>query len=246
MGDVEAEISYDCDRFDADALGTEGHLTSIRAGLAVRQWLENENLDAFSMNFLAIDKASGLGAVPFLEASKGMAQGIGYAGEGDVMTAAYVASLMSVFPETTFTEIFCPDWKNDTLFLSHMGEINVNCIEGRPKLILKPFPYTDADEPVAAVGRLMPGRGMFTDLAPGPGGTYTLIAVPGEMEKVKGEDRMENMVHGWFKPDCGIETCLAEYSRAGGTHHSAFTYSDCKCELQGLSEIMGWKYVVID
>ncbi len=244
--DVDAEIAYDRDRFNADDLDTAGHHTSVRAGLALREWVEKEKLTAFSMNFLAIDKKCGLGAVPFLEACKAMAQGIGYAREGDVLTAAYVSALMSVFAETTFTEIFCPDWKNGTLFLSHMGEVNVNLIEGKPKLILKPWPYTDADEPVAAVGCLKPGSGMFSDLAPGPGGEYTLILVRGEMEKVKGEDKMENMVHGWFRPDCGIETCLAEYSRAGGTHHSAFTYGDCMRELKGFAELMKWKIKVID
>ena len=39
-----------------------------------------------------------------------MARGIGYAGEGDLFTASLVSSLLSVFPETSFSEMFCPDW----------------------------------------------------------------------------------------------------------------------------------------
>ena len=63
--------------------------------------------------------------MPFLEISRLMERGIGYAGEGDVLTAALVGALMKVYAETTFTEMFCPDWKGNSIMLSHMGEINV-------------------------------------------------------------------------------------------------------------------------
>ena len=49
--------------------------------------------------------------MPFLEISKAMSRGIGYAGEGDLLTAALVGALLAAWPRTTFTEIFCADWK---------------------------------------------------------------------------------------------------------------------------------------
>lgn len=44
-------------------------------------------------------------------------------------------------------EIFCPDWENNTLFLSHMGEVNYALIDGRPALKEMPFIYGEAKTP---------------------------------------------------------------------------------------------------
>ena len=77
--------------------------------------------------------------MPFLEIEKQMVRGIGYAGEGDVLTAALSAALASGFEETSFTEMFCPDWKaipyscfiwRDEYFLT----------SSKPELIEKDFP----------------------------------------------------------------------------------------------------------
>src|SRR5690606_33566174 len=101
------------------------HRRSVRSGLALRKCLADGNYTAFSMNFLEFQSADGpMDTVPFLEISKAMARGYGYAGEGDVLTASLMGALNKAFGKTTFTEIFCPDWEGDALFLSHMGEVN--------------------------------------------------------------------------------------------------------------------------
>ena len=96
---VEAEMASDRQNFAIEDLDTELHRRATRAGLAVRLWLEKEKLTAFTVNSLAVDKASGLGAIPFLEAGKAMVPGIGYAGEGDVLTTSLVGTLLQVYPE---------------------------------------------------------------------------------------------------------------------------------------------------
>lgn len=242
---VDAELSADREYFDAAGLDDEAHRQSVRAGLAVRRWIEKERLTAFSLNFLSVDKASGLPTVPFLEASKAMSRGIGYAGEGDVLTASFVGALTSISSETTFTEMFCPDWENETIFLSHMGEVNPDVLAGGRRLVEKPFPWTDADDPVVAVGRLKEGRCVFANPAPGPGDTYKLIAIPGAMIGVAGDDKMANTVHGWFKPDVSVPRCLERYSVAGGTHHAALVYGDVLEEVIAFGTMMGWQTEVI-
>jgi L-arabinose isomerase len=112
----------------------ETYERSLRASLAVQKWAAEEKLDAFSFNFLSIDRARGLDTVPFLAASKLLALGVGYGGEGDLLTAALVAALSSVYPETSFTEMFCPDWEHGTVYLSHIGELNWRLVTGKPPL----------------------------------------------------------------------------------------------------------------
>ena len=141
---VDEEIRIDRGRYNA-GISQDVHRRSVRLGLGLRHYLEEGRFDAFSFNFLAFDSPSApIRTVPFLEASKAMARGLGYAGEGDTLTAGLVAALNHAFGKTTFTEIFCPDWQGNSLFISHMGEINPSVSSQIPLLCEKDFPWTNA------------------------------------------------------------------------------------------------------
>jgi len=243
--ELESEMAANKKQFITRGLNAATHRRTALVSLAVRRWIEEEKLTAFTVNFLSVDKASGLPTVPFLEASLAMARGLGYAGEGDVLTAALVGALASVYPDTTFTEMFCPDWKSNRIFLSHMGEMNIRLTEGKPRLCAPPFPFTDVDNPVKAVGRFRPGKAVFVNLAPSTGKKYRLIIAPGRMMAVKGKDRMGDTIHGWFKPQAPVADFLADYSRIGGTHHAALVYGNCASEIAGFGEFMGWETILL-
>ena len=151
--DIDREVAEDRRRFRCD-LTEDVHRRAVRVGLGLRRLLERGGYSAFSMNFLAFDKGEGpVDTVPFLEASKAMARGIGYAGEG------------RGFGRTTFTEIFCPDWRGNSLFLSHMGEVNPEISARKPALIERPFPFTPAREPAVVVCAPQPGPAVYVNLA---------------------------------------------------------------------------------
>ncbi|MBI2843459.1 MAG: hypothetical protein HYX78_08675 [Armatimonadetes bacterium] len=243
--EVDAEINDDLSRFISDGIDPEAHRKTAQVSVAIKKWIERESLSAFSANFMEITRASGLPTPPFLAASKAMAKGIGYAGEGDALTAALVGALGSVYGETTFTEIFCPDWADNSLFLSHMGEMNIDLAAGKPKLMQKPFPFTDADDPVIAVGKFREGEAVLVNLAPGISDAYTLIVAPVRMLDAQKEDRMSDTIRGWASPSMPVDQFLSAYSYAGGTHHSALAYGDVTEEVAGFGEIMGWDVVVL-
>ena len=238
---VEKELILDRKNFKIDKQIGRAHLESIRIGLAVKKWIEKENLGAFTMNFSAIGKGSGFPTLPFLEASKAMARGIGYAGEGDVTTAGLVGTLLSIYPETSFVEMFCPDWKSGRIFLSHMGEVNVSLINGEPKIIEKDLPFIDIGNPVMVVGQLKSGKATFINLSPSRE-SYTLIISQIEMVKVN-NDKMTDTISGWFIPSMPVRDFLAEFSRAGGSHHSALVYSGVKDVIADFGKVMGWKVI---
>ncbi|MHB1483378.1 MAG: L-arabinose isomerase family protein [Saccharofermentanales bacterium] len=241
--EIEAEISCDLTEFETKDLKSANHRQSVISGLILRKWIEKEGLSAMTVNFLSVGGTSGLPCMPFLEISKAMARGIGYAGEGDILTAALVGALLGIYPQTSFTEMFCADWEGDSIFLSHMGEMNLKVSDGKPKLIAKDFPYTDAADPVAAYARFKGGDAVFVNLAPSQDGTFTLITVSGEMLDVKGKDNMDGTIHGWFRPKMPISDFLTMYSIAGGTHHGAVVYGNVKDELQKFGRLMGWKVI---
>jgi L-arabinose isomerase len=253
--EVEAEMAEDRGRFegtDASAAVAEAHRRSVRMGLAVRRWIERERLAAFSFNFLDMKKKSGHVTVPFLEASKAMARGVGYAGEGDVLTALLVAAVASAFPETTFTEMFCPDWQNGTVFLSHMGEVNWRLLNGRGRMEAMDYTFSATDDPVRVTGCLKPGGMVLVNLAPMAYGRYRLILAPSVMLPAQADDRFGSSVHGWFRPPKELPAFLEAYSRFGGTHHLAMCYAAepgaAGSTLQTLEEfgrLMGWETVSI-
>jgi L-arabinose isomerase len=242
---VEAEMAVDRQQFAVKDLNAEVHRRATRAGLAVRLWLENEKLTGFTVNFLAADKASGLPAMPFLEASKAMARGVGYAGEGDVLTASLVGTLLQVYPETSFTEMFCPDWEGNQIFLSHMGEMNLKLAAAKPRLVEKPFPFTDVGNTAVACACFRAGDAVLVNLAPGPDNTYALIVALVAMQEVVGEDKMADSIHGWFKPSPSVADFLAAYSRVGGTHHSALVYGKVAAEIVRWGKLMEWNTILL-
>jgi L-arabinose isomerase len=223
---VREEMEADRRRFGGK-VAPDTHERSARLGLGIRRILDDGGYGAFSMNFLAFDRAEGAaGTVPFLEASKAMARGIGYAGEGDVLTASLVGALQQGFGRTTFTEIFCPDWRGDTLFLSHMGEINPEVAAGKPVMSEYEYRFGAARNPVVVTCAPKPGSAVFVNIAPGPGNTFGLIVAPVRVLGDSTRSDMRKSVRGWIRPACGIERFLEEYSRHGGTHHSALVLGD--------------------
>lgn len=243
---IEAEMKDDNEKFRVESVSREAHVRTTRTCLAVRKWIEQEKLTAFTMNFLSFDSASGLPTVPFLEASKAMTRRIGYAGEGDVLTASLVGALASLYPGTTFTEIFCPDWESNRIFLSHMGEMNLSLADEKPVLVEMPFPWADAADPVVAYGRFRGGKAALVNLAPGPDDEFSLIVAPVEMVQVEGEDKMTKSIHGWFEPPMPVGHFLEHYSLIGGTHHSALVYGDLAHEIAKFGELMGWNMYLLD
>ncbi len=240
--EVRAEMESDRAAFDTAELSEETHARSVRVGLAIRRWIETEKLGAWSVNFLDVTRSSGVEAVPFLEAGKLMARGIGYAGEGDVLTATLVGSLLRSYPRSSFTEMFCADWRNNTIFLSHMGEINPVVVAGKPAVREMPYAYSDADNPAYLSGCLTGGEVILVDLAPLAEGRYRLILAPATMLDIDpAEDRMQGKVRGWFRPGMPIRDFLTQYSRVGGTHHLAVCYGAPIEQLEELACIMDWE-----
>jgi L-arabinose isomerase len=226
---VDREVVADRARFACD-LPAEAHARSVRVGLALRQLIDAGRYLGFSVNFQAFDRADRpANTMPFLEISKAMGRGIGYAGEGDVLTAALVGALARAFGRVTFTEIFCADWCGDTLFLSHMGEISPTVAGDRPRVSSKPFFSGGSLDPAVLTCAVMPGPAVLVNLAPGPDDRFTLIVAPVE---VLAEDdslapAMRDVVRAWVRPSGRVGEFLEAYSRAGGTHHSALVLGEC-------------------
>ncbi len=242
---VEAEMSNDRKAYNCKGLDPKVHRQATRVNVALDHFIKREKLSALTLNFQAVTKASGLPMMPFFGLCKAMAKGTGYAGEGDVLTAALVGSLLRVYPETSFTEMFCPDWKGGRVFLSHMGEINPALAERPPALYVRnPWIFSDAEPPVSMGACFKPGKAVFVNLAPTRDG-YNLIAAPVTMVSGGNNIKFKNTIRGWMKPALPLNDFLGEYSRSGGTHHAALVYGASLATLASFSQWMGFKFICI-
>ena len=236
--EIDAEMQLDRERYAVEA-PQDVHQRSVQAGLGLRRLLEENDCGAFSVNFLAFDSPDGpLSTVPFLEASKAMAEGFGYAGEGDVLTAALVGALNTCFT-TNFTEMFCPDWEGNAIFLSHMGEFNPACADGPVRLIEKDFPFTGAQNPAILTGAMKQGPAVLVNLAPGPDDTFSLLVAPVEVLGDATHPGMQDAIRGWIRPEGALADFLEWYSRNGGTHHCALVHGATKEALLAFAQYAG-------
>lgn len=242
--DIQAEIATD--KEECVVLGDidpDVHYKTARNCLAVRRWIEEKGLDAFTVNFRKIIPEDGLEIMPFMEACKAMARGTGYAGEGDVLTAAFTGALMKGFGTATFVEIFCPDWRGGSVLLSHMGEYNRALASGKPELKQIPFVFGDADEPVVTYGRYMPGEAVFCNVFRTPKG-FSMLISPVTMLDTH-EDNFQGTVRGWMKPHMPLGEFLEKISRAGVTHHSSLVYGAKAEEIEFFAKLAGLDTVVL-
>jgi len=241
--ELDAEARRDAESFDLSAVPPEVHRESNRVGLALRAILQEAGAGAFSMNFQAFDRKAGTPTVPFLEASKAMARGVGYAGEGDVLTASFIAALMAGFGEATFTEMFCPDWQGNSIFMSHMGECNVAMAAAKPRIVEKDYAFGNVANPAVALMTLKPGPATLANISLGGELGFAILAARVEVLDRGLSPNFPDVPHFWIRPrNANIRDFLRLYSEHGGTHHLALLPGDHADGLRRMADMLGLEF----
>lgn len=240
--EIDALIAEDKQKYIvSDDIPKDFLRNSVRGNLAVRKWIEDKKLSAFTANFLTIKSDFGIFGMPFAEANRAMERGIGYAGEGDVLTAALVGAFMQISDEASFVEMFCPDWKNNLIYLSHMGEMNTALTDEKAIFAVKPMRYSDIDA-TWLCGTYKAGAATLIDLAPLSDGQFRVIASFVEMKVPNEKKFRKKNTCGWFEPTTDISAFLENYSLLGGTHHLALIYGDMRKTAEAFAKTMGFAY----
>lgn len=216
---------------------------SVKSCLAVRNLIEKHNLDAFTINFLDITKEN-LKNMPFIECCKQMQYGKGYAGEGDSLTATFVGAIGKTFTNHSFVEIFCPDWKENRLLISHMGEMNYSVKKEKPELIRVNFPYGNTGFCFKGVAGFKGGKAVFCNVFKDVNEEFKLLVSDVEMINVD-TNEFDNSIRGWFTPSLPIEEFLEKLSEHGATHHSFLVYDVDIKALEFFGDLLNLKVVKI-
>ncbi len=217
----------------------EIYRNSMRADITLKKWIEKKELQAFTVNFLNIQD---MATMPFTGICRAMSEQIGYAGEGDTLTALFTGALLQGYKDTSFIEIFCPDWKNNTLFISHMGEINFGVADKKPVAFRKKFVYGDSPDPVGASAAFRPGDAVFVNIYEDDKGFNAFIS-PVKVLKEK-TDNFKKDIRGWLDFSKPISDVLEKISMCGATHHSILVYGAKPEEIEFFAKCVGLETVI--
>jgi L-arabinose isomerase len=245
--EVDALISDQNERFEvAPDLPRERHGYAARLELALRALLTEGGYRGFSFHFEAFGGDARFKQLPLLAASDLMAEGYGYAAEGDTNTASLMCTAQIMIGEAHFSEMYAMDWERDSVLISHMGEGNwrIARSDRSIRLIDRELGIGGLDNPPTLVFSARPGPATTAALVPLTGGQFRLIAAGGEILDTPELPRVE-MHHFHLRPRAGMEPFMDSWLRLGGPHHFVTNLGDHLPRWRRLAELLELEYVEI-
>jgi len=224
----------------ADLTGEDLDATA-RCELALRGLVGDHRLDALSYQFMAFGEDDRTVTLPFVAASRLMAEGVGFAGEGDLVGAAGTWLVNRLQGPASFSEVFTIDFAGNALFMSHMGEANVAMARDDRKvpLVARPFPITRTrGRQLALVTSFEPGPATLVALVQGPWQRWRLIA---SRMRIADYGPLENMPvpHCKLAVEQGdVREWLTAYAKVGGPHHNAVCFGDATARVRAAARLL--------
>lgn len=213
---------------------------TARSEIAMREIVASRSLQGITYQFTALGDDSRTSTVPFVAASRLMAEGIGFGGEGDVVSTMGTWIFQQLTGAATFSEIFTTDFAGESLFFSHMGEMNAAMARTDRKipLVARPAPITRTkDRQLALVTSLEPGEATFCALTIdyNASDSYKIIMARGLIEDFGPLPQLA-VPHFKFRPDLPVRDFLTRYVELGGPHHNAVCFGDATEKLRAFAE----------
>jgi L-arabinose isomerase len=242
--DVDAVLARHADTFELDPrLARAQQAYAARLEVAIREMLREGDYAGFSFHFDSIGGDGRFEQLPLLAASDLMADGYGYAAEGDTNTASLMCAAQTMIGDAHFSEMYAMDWELDSVLISHMGEGNwkiarrdrpIRLIDrelGIGRLSNPPTPVFSAEPGVATTAALVPIQGEYFRLVVGRG---QVLDTP-ELPNVE-------MHYFHFRPDSGMEAFMDEWLGFGGPHHFVLNLGDHAARWRRLAELLDLEY----
>ena len=240
--DVRALVSQYKKEFILDPDVDEEILAKTgRHELALRRLVDERSSRALGINFLGLCNKPEVSDGLHVAVSRLMAEGIGYGGEGDWITAMLVRGFLAATGRASFSEMFAVDYEGNRVVLRHWGEGNLSMARTKP--LLRTSVFKDAQEAQFGVVdfEFAPGKATVVNLCCEPEGQGRLIAIEGEVDdeslpKVDGPRSL-------FTPQGGVQGLLDLYAENGGTHHLALVSGEGASLVRCMARLAGWSFV---
>jgi len=237
---IGALIARHGELFEIDpALPRAAHAYAARYELALRDLLEEKGYRAFSAHFDSVGGDGRFEQLPLLAAANLMADGYGYAAEGDTNTATLMCAAQTLIGDANFSEMYAMDFELDSVLISHMGEGNWKVArKDRPiRLIDRELGIGGLGNPPTTVFSAQPGPATTAALVPLEGEAYRLLVGHGQVLDTPELPNVE-MPYFHFRPEAGIKDFMEDWLRLGGPHHFVTNLGEQRGRWRRLSELL--------
>ncbi len=244
---IDEVIAFEDERFEIDpALSAEERADHARMQVAIKHILDEGGYGAYTAHFDAIGEDGRFARLPLAAASTLMAQGYGYAAEGDVLTASLVSAGHVLIGDAHFTEMYAMDFPSESVLMSHMGEGNWKIARAdRPvKLIKRPLGIGRLDDPPTFLFQYQPGPATLATLVSLGGERFRLVVAEGENLDSQELPALE-MPYGQFRPNTGVRGCLNGWLAAGGPHHEVMNLGRHAASWRVFCQLAGIEFVQV-
>lgn len=228
------------------------HYSSMQAAakieLGLSAFLKDGNYKGFTDTF---EDLHGMVQLPGIAAQRLMAQGYGFAGEGDWKTAALVRAMKVMGSGLKGGNSFMEDYtyhfdpKNQLVLGSHMLEICESIADGKANCEIHPLGIGGKADPVRLVFNVAGGPALNASVID-MGNRFRLLV--NEVEAVAPEHDLPNLpvARVLWKPYPDMKTGCAAWILAGGAHHTCYSQNLTSSHLEDFAEMAGIEYVLID
>ncbi|SIS85169.1 L-arabinose isomerase [Belliella pelovolcani] len=245
----EYEASYTlADNLKANGSKRASLVDAAQIEIGMRKFLKEGGFKGFTNTF---EDLHGMKQLPGIATQRLMAEGYGYAGEGDWKTAALVRAMKVMGTGLEGGNAFMEDYtyhfdpSNSMVLGAHMLEVDPVLANGKPTCEVHPLGIGGKEDPVRLVFNGKAGASLNASLVD-MGNRFRLVV--NEVEAVEVPHALPKLpvARVMWKPLPDMNTGCAGWIYAGGAHHTCFSQSLTTEHLDDFAKIAGIENITID
>lgn len=243
---AEYKELYDFDYGDYDHETWEARVkVQAKQEIGIRRFLEAGHYNAFTTNF---EDLYGMQQLPGLAVQRLMAEGYGFAGEGDWKTAAIdrLLKIMAHNKNTGFMEDYTYELAagKEAILQSHMMEVDPTLAVGKPKIVVSPLSMGDREDPARLVFDGKAGEGVVVSMADFGTHYKLLINEVAAFEPTEAAPKLPVARVLWeVKPN--FHDGVRAWIEAGGGHHTVVSLELTTDQILTWAKLVDLETVVI-
>ncbi|EIR3895300.1 MULTISPECIES: L-arabinose isomerase [Enterococcus] len=237
---------YTFDYGDYEEKTWEEHVkVQAQQEIGIRRFLEEGGYNAFTTNF---EDLYGMKQLPGLAVQRLMAEGYGFAGEGDWKTAAIdrLLKIMARGKDTGFMEDYTYELASgqEAILESHMMEVDPTLAATKPRIVVSPLSMGDREDPARLVFDGKAGEGVVVSMA--DFGTHYKLLI-NEVEAFEPTTEAPNLpvARVLWKTKPNFHEGVHSWIQAGGGHHTVVSLNLKTDQIETWAKLVELETVVI-
>lgn len=237
---------YTFDYGDYEEKTWEEHVkVQAQQEIGIRRFLEEGGYNAFTTNF---EDLYGMKQLPGLAVQRLMAEGYGFAGEGDWKTAAIdrLLKIMARGKDTGFMEDYTYELASgqEAILESHMMEVDPTLAATKPRIVVSPLSMGDREDPARLVFDGKAGEGVVVSMA--DFGTHYKLLI-NEVEAFEPTTEAPNLpvARVLWKTKPNFHEGVHSWIQEGGGHHTVVSLNLTTDQIETWAKLVELETVVI-